>query len=352
MAGIGETVRVRLNETRIRRPAVDHLLRTLQHFGQVQGTAQAGGVTFFGFLSVFPLLALAFAALGLIARTTGASFDLVQTVNGVLPGLLGSRPGQVPLSTIETAAGAAAGIGAVGLLYAGLNLLSGMRTALLIVFEQPVDERPNFFLGKARDLVALLSLGAILLLSVAVSSIVNLLSSYLLSLVGLDDDLQWALRLLTVPIGIAVSTVLFYALFTLLGRPLAPSRALWQGALLGAVGFELLKQLSSLLIGSTQNQPAFAVFGVALVLLVWINYSARLTLIAASWVHTSDGARLLREQRDAAEQARNAATAVQLRKRPPAAPSPGPRSFAAGALSTLGATLLLQRRRRFRARNR
>ncbi|WP_299050862.1 YihY/virulence factor BrkB family protein [uncultured Nocardioides sp.] len=346
MSGVGDTVRVRLNETRTRRPAVDHLLRTLQHFGQVQGTAHAGGVTFFGFLSVFPLLALAFFALGLIASTTGATLDLVQTVNGVVPGLIGSGEGQIPLSTIESAAGAALGIGLVGLVYAGLNLLSGMRTALLIVFEQPVDEQPNFVIGKLRDLLALLSLGAILLVSVGVSSVVNLLSSFLLGLVGLDDDLAWALRLLTVVIGLAASTVLFYALFRVLGRPLAPNRALWQGALLGAVGFEILKQLSGVLIGSTQNQPAFAVFGVALVLLVWINYSARLILIAASWVHTSDGARLLREKRTAEEQARHASTAVELRKRPPAPASPGPRSFGAGVLSALGAVFLLQRRRR------
>lgn len=346
MSGVGDTVRVRLNETRTRRPSVDHLLRTLQHFGQVQGTAHAGGVTFFGFLSVFPLLALAFFALGLIARTTGATLDLVRTVNGVIPDLIGTGSGQIPLSTIESAASAALGIGLIGLLYAGLNLLSGMRTALLIVFEQPVDEQPNFVVGKLRDLVALLSLGAILVLSVGVSSVVNLLSSFLLGLVGLDDDLAWALRLLTVVIGLAASTVLFYALFRVLGRPLAPNRALWQGALLGAVGFEVLKQLSGVLIGSTQNQPAFAVFGVALVLLVWINYSARLILIAASWVHTSDGARLLREKRDAEEQARNSSTAVELRKRPPAPTSPGPRSFGAGALSALGAVFLLQRRRR------
>jgi len=346
VATVGDTVRVRLNETRTRRRWVDHLIRTVQHFGQVQGTAHAGGVTFFGFLSVFPLLALGFFALGLIASTTGASLDLVQTVNGVVPGLIGTRTGQIPLSTVESAANAAGVVGVVGLLYAGLNLLSGMRTALLIVFEQPVDEQPSFVVGKLRDLVALLSLGVILIVSVGVSGIVNLLSGFLLGLVGLDDDLAWALRLLTVVVGVAASTVLFYALFRVLGRPLAPPSALWRGALLGAVGFEVLKQLSSVLIASTQNQPAFAVFGVALVLLVWINYSARLILIAASWVHTSSGARLLREKRDAEEQARHASTAVELRKRPPAPASPGPRSFGAGALSALGAIFLLQRRRR------
>ena len=64
----------------------------------------------------------------------------------------------------------------------------------------------------------------------------------------------------------------------------APS--LWSGALLGAVGFEILKQLSGLLLGSPRASPAFQAFGIALILLVWINYSSRVILYAAAWAWT------------------------------------------------------------------
>jgi membrane protein len=69
---------------------------------------------------------------------------------------------------------------------------------------------------------------------------------------------------------------------------------MWSGALLGAVGFEILKQISKYLIQATQNQPAFQVFGLALILLVWINYFSRIILYAAAWVWTHP---LAREQR-------------------------------------------------------
>ena len=69
---------------------------------------------------------------------------------------------------------------------------------------------------------------------------------------------------------------------------------MWSGALLGAVGFEILKQVSGLLIRATQNQPAFQVFGLALILLVWINYFSRVVLYAAAWAWTHP---LAREQR-------------------------------------------------------
>jgi membrane protein len=58
------------------------------------------------------------------------------------------------------------------------------------------------------------------------------------------------------------------------------------GAVLGAVGFEILKQASTLLIKATEGQPAFQAFGIALILVVWINYTSRVTLYAASWTWT------------------------------------------------------------------
>ena len=76
--------------------------------------------------------------------------------------------------------------------------------------------------------------------------------------------------------------------------PRTPHRSLWQGALLGAVGFEVLKQLSRLLLAATKGQPAFQAFGIALILLVWINYFSRVVLYAAAWAHTSRAARAQR----------------------------------------------------------
>ena len=68
--------------------------------------------------------------------------------------------------------------------------------------------------------------------------------------------------------------------------PTSPSARCSSGALLGAVGFEILKQASQLLIKSTEGQPAFQAFGIALILVVWINYFSRVILYAAAWAWT------------------------------------------------------------------
>ena len=79
-------------------------------------------------------------------------------------------------------------------------------------------------------------------------------------------------------------------------HPHTPKRSLLHGALLGAVGFEILKQLSGLLLSATKGTPAFQAFGIALILVVWINYSSRVVLYAAAWAHTSPEARAQREE--------------------------------------------------------
>jgi membrane protein len=276
---------------------VDHLLRTQEHYGNVKAGQQAGAVTYFGFLSFFPILALAFAAVGLISGLYPDARDaLIDAINEVFPGMIGNDEGQISLATIESAAGAAVGIGLVGLLYAGLGWLSSMRDALLVVFELPSYEHPSFVFGKLRDLVTLVTVGLVLMLSVGVSGVVGRLSEDILELLDLGPALQWLMWVLAILIGLAASTLLFLAMFRLLANPHTPKRSLLHGAVLGAIGFEALKQLSGLLLAATKGQPAFQAFGIALILVVWISYTARVAMYAAAWAHTSPAARALREE--------------------------------------------------------
>src|SRR4029078_11450857 len=88
---------------------------------------------------------------------------------------------------------------------------------------------------------------------------------------------------------------LLLAMFRLLAHPHLSRRAMVEGALLGAVGFEVLKVLADYLIALTRNSPSFQAFGIALILLVWINYFSRLVMYAAAWAVTAPTARDARE---------------------------------------------------------
>lgn len=343
-----ERVKVRLDEERTRRPWLDHLLRTVQHYGSVHGNAQAGAVTYFAFLSFFPVMALAFFAVGLVSRVyPAANANLRDAISTVLPGIIGSGEGQIGLADVQDAAGAVGLLGLVGVLYAGLGWLSALREALGVVFDLPAGDQPSFVLGKLRDLLTLVILGGVLLVAVAVTGVVAGTSDTVLGWVGLGSELGWLVRLLSIALGLAANAVLFYAIFRLLAEPHVPSRSLWHGALLGAVLFEVLKQLSQVLLASTRGSPAFQVFGIALILVVWINYFSRIVMYAAAWAQTSEAARLQQQREAALEEARADATRVGLDKdgaddeeRPnPAA------AFVLGGMVTWMAARLLRRPR-------
>ena len=298
MASLKERVASTVARLREKYLWLDHLLRMVQHYGAVNGNGQAGAVTFFGFLSFFPILALAFFAVGQLAKVYDAKDQLVRVIDSFLPGIVGNSNGEIPLSTFEQNAATIGMIGLVGVLYSGLGWLSGMRQALEVVFGKPRGEQPNFVVGKLRDLISLAVIGMVLLVSVGLSGALSGFSKQLLALVGLEDTPVTAavLWLVVHGLGILATTVLFLVIFKLLVDPHVPRRSLVSGAVIGGLGFEILKSLSVFLIGTTKSQPAFQAFGIALILVVWINYFSRVVILSASWAYTSP---LALEQRTA-----------------------------------------------------
>jgi len=347
-----QRVKDTVTRVRKRRPLVDHVLRMQGHYGKVGASQQAGAVTYFGFLSFFPILALAFFLIGWLAKVyPRAKSDLVTAINSVLPGLVGPREGQVSIETVQDAAGAIALVGVAGVLYAGLGWITALRDALEVVFELPRREQPNFLVGKLRDLVSLGMIGLVLIVSVAVAGFVTGFSGIVLDWVGLDAELGWLVMVIARVIGFGANVVLFFVLFKLLAKPHAPTRSLWSGALLGAVAFEALKALSFLLLASTQNQPAFQAFGIALILVVWINYFSRVVLYAAAWAHTAAAAREIREQEALKKALMQDLTRVDLHEAPVATQgaasgrSLDTRSVAAGGAAALALVALLRRKK-------
>ena len=331
MASLKERVSAAVDRLRERYPWLDHAVRMVQHYGTVNGNGQAGAVTFFGFLSFFPILALGFFVVGLLAHLyPDIKPQMVKELNALLPGVIGPEPGHIPLKTIEDYSGRVGLVGLVALLYSGLGWLSGLRQALEVMFVVPRQEQTNLVLGKLRDLGTLGLIGLTLLVSVTLSGAVTGFSGFILGWVGIDQTALVPKILLSVMghvLAIVASTVLLLTMFKLLiTEAHVPRGALVRGALLGAVGFEVLKLGANLLLAQTKGNPAFQAFGVALILLVWINYFSRLIMYSVAWAYTSPAAL---EQRTAeARRAPGAALATEHSEAGEAWPAP---SAATGA---------------------
>ena len=275
-----------LAKLRDERPALDHLIRAFGRYQADAGDRQAAAVTFFGFLSFFPILALATSVLS-YALGDEAVGTVVEQVNSYAPGLA-EQLGLEEILSDNTKAGAAGLVGLVGLLYSGLGWVDALREAVRAIWHHNVTEG-NFVVKKAKDVVILVGLGGTLLLSIAVTSLTGAFSGFALELVGLDRGpvataVTWVLGL---ALGLLTSTAIFLFLFWRLPKVQSPFRRVVKGALLAAVLFELLKRVGALYIERTTENPLYGSFAVIVGLLVWINIVSRMLLICAAWTVTA-----------------------------------------------------------------
>ncbi|MER6512661.1 YihY/virulence factor BrkB family protein [Nonomuraea sp. NPDC001636] len=277
--------RTTLDHWRVRRLWIDHLVRAVRRYQLQGGDRLAGSVTYFSFLSFFPLLALGYAVLGYTLDASSATRKALETaINERLPGMATD----LNLEQIAGARTTAGIIGLLGLLYAGLGAMDALRAALREMSMTTVPP-PNYFLGKLRDLVSVILLGATLVVSTLVSGAATTVTDKVLDHVFGDNSLlsTEAFRIFVLVASVVADWVLFVILLGWVAKPAEPFKVIVRGALLGAIGFGLLKQVASLLLSTTLSNPVYGAFAAIVGLLVWMNFSARLVLLAAAWTSTT-----------------------------------------------------------------
>ncbi len=272
---------------RATRPWLNHLVRAASHYGSRQADLYAAGITYFGFLALFPLLLLAVSVAGFVlAGRPDLLQDLIGEIRTAVPGDLGQQLVD-GLDTVTEQRGTVGIIGLVGLLYAGLGWMGKLRVAIQTIWSG-APAQPNIVKAYLLDLVALIGLGGALLASVAVTAVANGLTGTVLELVGLDGVTGVGLltRVLGIVVSIAGTTLIFLWLFLRLPQVEVSAGAVLPGAVFGAVGFEIIKLVGTLYLGSVSSSPAFIAVGGVVGLLIWIYIVCRFLLFSAAWTST------------------------------------------------------------------
>lgn len=283
-----DSAKERLRELRARAQWVDHAVRAYDRDDEVLGGRLAAAVTYFAFLSFFPLLALAFALVGYVSSVyPDAQDDVMRVVEGAFPSLVGPGEGQLDITEVIGAKKGAGLLGLLGLLYAGLGWLDALRDGLRRVFGTD-DVAIGLLRKKLVDVLVLVLLGLSLLVSLAVSSLATSATTRGLDLAGLDESTTATalLKVLSVVLAVLVDVVIFAILLSRLSGAKLPWRQVRSGALLAAGGFAVLKLAGTFLVAHTTSNPLYATFGVVVGLLVWINLVSRLTIFAGAWTAT------------------------------------------------------------------
>ncbi|MGM7666200.1 YhjD/YihY/BrkB family envelope integrity protein [Microbacterium sp. A93] len=256
-----------------------------------RGAMLADSITYRALFSVFAAVLLGFSIAAIWLAGNESAWDaIISAVDSAVPGLLGpggvvEDPTSIPAPSGLSIAGI---ISLVALVGAALGAIGSLRTAVRTIGGVILDD--TFWLWVIlRNLALAVGIGLSFIVAAAMTFAVGIGISFVTDLLGLPADAAgavWGVRLVSLFIVFALDAVLIFGVFRLLSGQRVSARAVWSGALLGAVGLLVLQQLSSLFVGGATSNPLLASFASLLALLIWLNLSAQVILIACAYITT------------------------------------------------------------------
>ena len=207
------------------------LLAVNERYGRDSGGYMAATITYYGFLSMLAVTALALSVVGFVlAGDPGAQERLLAQVTGAIPGIGEFLQGQI--HAVVKARFISLAIGLVGLLFTGTGAVNAAGWALGRIFG--VAEMKGFVKTKLWSIRSLLLLGVIVVVSGGIVGTVQGLHATGWASVGL-----WALGLI---VSFAFDVGLFMVAYRILLQRRGPAwRQVLPGSILAAVGWTVLK---------------------------------------------------------------------------------------------------------------
>jgi YihY family inner membrane protein len=243
------------------------VLAVYKKFTDDQGGQLAALISYYGFVSLFPLLLVFVTILGFVLQGNPKLQD--EIVKGTL--------GQIPLvqKTLNPpslkGSPAALAIGIVGSLLSGMGIMSATQSAFDRIWAVPFKRRPNFIFARLRSLAMLAVLGALAIVSTVVGGFVGTGSHSALPVVG------------GVVLAFALNLVLFMLAFKLLTAEDLGWRTLLPGVITATVLWQLLQHLGGYYVDHElkHTKAIYGVFAIVLGLLAWLYLGARFVVLAA-----------------------------------------------------------------------
>ncbi|MCK7642231.1 YihY/virulence factor BrkB family protein [Corynebacterium sp. P6145] len=271
-------------------PWFDHVMRMQERYGSMGGNQYAAGITYFSVLSMFPILMLVFAAVGFVlANHPTAVIEVQDRINSSISGDL-SEPVNKILDTAIEQRSTVAGIGGLTALWSGLNWMNHLRYGVSMMWKADPTEG-NFAIRKLWDLIGLIALLFALIIAFGVTAAgSSSLTAILLEKLSLDHipGITYIVFALTLVIGLLVNFIVFVGLLRYLPRTHVPRAAAVKGAILGAVAFEIFKQIGTVFFSKALDNPAGATFGPIIGVMVLLYFVWRILLYSSAWAATTE----------------------------------------------------------------
>lgn len=259
----------RLDAWQQRRRALAFLVATFVRYREDRGRQFGALLSYYGFVSLFPLLLVLVTVLGIVLdERADLRAHILDSVYARIP-VVGAQLRQ-GASSLD-ANGWALAFGLVVSIYAGLAVVKHAQDALNLQWSLPWYRRPRFVERNARALGALLVVG----LGIVVATVVTGLAAFL---PALDGGGRYLGAVVAIATNVAVLTVGFRVLVKggVGWRTLAP------GGLLGGVTLWVLQLVGAEYVARVvlDASEVYGTFAVMFGLLAWIALLARVVLLA------------------------------------------------------------------------
>jgi YihY family inner membrane protein len=251
-------------------------LAVLYKFIDDQGNVLAALITYYAFVSLFPLLLLLVTVLGYALH--GNEHLQIQVFNSALS--------QFPVigdqlrTNIDPLHGKVLGlvVGILGSVYGGLGVAQACQNAMNKVWAVPRHDRPSVLRARGISLLLLLLLGTGVLATTVLSALITSAGAY-------GDDLSIGLRILSAVLSVAVNALLFMVAFRLMTAEHLTMGQVRGGALAAAVCWQLLQVVGTYYVGhELKNASAtYGMFALVLGAIAWIHLGALVIVMSAEY---------------------------------------------------------------------
>ena len=260
------------------------LWRAVKQWNDADGMRMSAAMSFYGILSLAPLLVLLVAVLGWWLDRGYIENSLVDQIRSVI-GAQGAQVAQQAISSAQQPSeGITASLFAFGLLLSGATgVFAELQDAFERLWRQGSGNAPQqkwWYSAslRLRGVAYILAFGFLLLVSLGVSTSLSFLTGWAGSYLPVEK-IAYVINEL---VSFFFSIALFVALMKMSAGPKPGLRYLVMGATAGAVLFAVGKQLMALYLSTAAVVSAYGAAGSVVVILMWIYFSSAVLLLAAS----------------------------------------------------------------------
>jgi len=262
------------------------LVRAVNLWLDADGLRMSAAMSFYGMLSLAPLLLLVVGVLGWWIDKSYLESNLIAQVQSVV-GERGADAVRLALASAqEPSEGRIASIvGFVLLLSGATGVFVELQSALERLWSrgQPAPENKAWWRMaslRLRGLAYVLAIGFLLLVSLVVSTAVKVVSTW--ASASLPSASGPLLQLLNEMVAFGIAVALFVGLMRIGSGPKPPMRCLAFGAVVGAILFTVGKQALAFYLSTAAVVSAYGAAGSLVVLLMWIFFSSAVLLFSAA----------------------------------------------------------------------